>query len=55
MAKLVSVTDTTKRMIDEISKERRKDDALVCTKGGIIAEVIIELYKKEMLEKKIAI
>ena len=48
MAQNVAVSSATDQMLTELAATRKNDGALVSTKGGIVAQAVIALYKKEV-------
>lgn len=50
--KQVNIQPRFDAMLSEISKKRRRQNELVHTKGGIVGELIMAQYKKEMCEGK---
>lgn len=50
MTKVLRLTDRADKLLSEIARKRKKQQAVVCTKGGIVAEMIIALHSKEVAQ-----
>lgn len=53
MTKLLRLTERADRLLSEISKSRKQEQALVYTKGGIVAELVMAAHNKEVAQHKI--
>lgn len=46
--KIVRISDKTSEMLDKLSEKRKEENAFVRTKQDLVAEAVIQLYKKEI-------